>query len=65
VPNRTAYANGADPVQQKASADANAIQDAVNFVAVVDCFHRHLLAPYIAPASAVTISSTTQSRSPS
>jgi hypothetical protein len=44
VPNRTATANGADPVQQKAAADANAVQDAVNLVAVVGCFHRHLLA---------------------
>jgi hypothetical protein len=44
MPNRTAVANGADPVQQKAAADANAVQDAVNLVAVVGCFHRHLLA---------------------
>ena len=42
--NRTAVANGADPVQQKAAADANAVQDACNLVAVVGCFHRHLLA---------------------
>lgn len=44
MPNRTAIADGADPVQQKAAADANAIQDACNPVAVVGCFHRHLLA---------------------
>ena len=44
MPNRSAIANGADPVQQKAAADANAVQDAVNLVAVVGCFHRHLLA---------------------
>lgn len=44
MPSRTANANGADPVQQKAAADANAVQDAVNLVAVVGCFHRHLLA---------------------
>ena len=44
MPNRTAIANGADPVQQKAAADANAVQDACNLVAVVGCFHRHLLA---------------------
>jgi len=37
-------ANGADPIQQKAAADANAVQDACNLVAVVGCFHRHLLA---------------------
>jgi len=42
--NRTDTANGADPVQQKAATDANAVQDACNLVAVVGCFHRHLLA---------------------
>lgn len=42
--NRTAVAYGADPVQQKAASDGNAIQDACNLVAVVGCFHRHLLA---------------------
>ena len=42
--NRTAVANGSDHVQQKAAADANAVQDACNLVAVVGCFHRHLLA---------------------
>lgn len=41
---RTANANGSDPVQLEAAADANAVQDAVNLVAVVGCFHRHLLA---------------------
>lgn len=40
---RTAIANGADPVQQKAAADANAVQDACNLVAIVGAFHRHLL----------------------
>lgn len=40
----TAIANGADPVQQQAAADSNAVQDACNLVAVVGCFHRHLLA---------------------
>ena len=40
--NRTA--NGADPVQQKAACDANAVQNGVNLVAIVGCFHRHLLA---------------------
>ena len=42
--NRTAVANGVDPVQQKAASDGNAVQDACNLVAVVGCFHRHLLA---------------------
>jgi hypothetical protein len=42
--NRTAVANGADPVQQQAASDGNAVQDACNLIAVVGCFHRHLLA---------------------
>lgn len=42
--NRTAVANGADPVQKLAAADGTAVQDACNLVAVVGCFHRHLLA---------------------
>ena len=42
--NRTAVANGADLVQRQAAADGNAVQDACNLVAVVGCFHRHLLA---------------------
>lgn len=41
---QTAIANGNDPVQQRAAADANAVQDGVNVVAIVGCFHRHLLA---------------------
>jgi hypothetical protein len=41
---RSAVANGADAIQQHAAADANAVQDACNLVAVVGCFHRHLLA---------------------
>lgn len=43
MPN-TAAADGLNDVQQKAAADANAVQDACNLVAVVGCFHRHLLA---------------------
>jgi hypothetical protein len=42
--NCTAVANGSEPIQQQAAADANAVQDACNLVAVVGCFHRHLLA---------------------
>ena len=34
---QTAIANGADPIQQSAAAEANAIQDAVNLVAIVGC----------------------------
>jgi hypothetical protein len=44
MPTRTAIANGADPVQQKAAADANAVQDACNIVAIVGASYRHLLA---------------------
>ena len=40
---QTALANGADSIQQNAAADAIAVQDAVNLVAVVGCFHKHLL----------------------
>lgn len=43
MPKRTAIANGADPAQQSAAADANAVQDGVNLIAIVGCFHRHLL----------------------
>ncbi|KAA0131587.1 hypothetical protein FYZ48_25965 [Gimesia chilikensis] len=41
---KTATANGHDEVVQKAAADANTVQDACNLVAVVGCFHRHLVA---------------------
>jgi len=30
--------------ERHAAVDANAVQDAVNLVAIVGCFHRHLLA---------------------
>lgn len=41
---KTAIANGHEEVVQKAAADANQVQDAVNLVAIVGCFHRNLLA---------------------
>lgn len=41
---KTAIANGQDETVQKAAIDANGVQDACNIVAVVGCFHRHLLA---------------------
>lgn len=41
---RTDIANGADPVQQQAASDANAVQDACNLTAIIGAFHRHLLA---------------------
>jgi hypothetical protein len=44
MPNRTATANGGDPIQQKAASDANAVQDGCNLVAIVGTFYRHLLA---------------------
>jgi hypothetical protein len=44
MPNRIAISVGADPVQREAASAANAVQDACNLVAVVGCFHRHLLA---------------------
>lgn len=44
MPTRSARISGADEVQRRAAADAVAVQDAVNVVAVIGCFHRHLLA---------------------
>lgn len=41
---KTAIANGQNEAVQKAAAAACAVQDAVNLVAIVGCFHRHLLA---------------------
>jgi hypothetical protein len=39
----TSIADGNNPVVKSAAQDANAIQDAVNLVAIVGCFHRHLV----------------------
>lgn len=44
MPNRSAVASGAAEAQRHAASDAIAVQNAVNLVAVVGCFHRHLLA---------------------
>jgi hypothetical protein len=44
MPKRTAIANGANEVERKAAEDANEVQDACNIVAIVGCWHRHLLA---------------------
>ncbi|MEZ6142585.1 MAG: hypothetical protein R3B84_18650 [Zavarzinella sp.] len=41
---KTTTAQGNQEVVQKAASDANAVQDACNVVAVVGCFHRHLVA---------------------
>ena len=39
----TAVANGANEVERNAARHANAVQDAVNLVAIVGAWHRHLL----------------------
>jgi hypothetical protein len=39
----TSIADGTIPAVKSAAQDANAVQDAVNLVAIVGCFHRHLL----------------------
>ena len=59
--NRTAVANGADPIQQQAASDSNAVQDACNLVAVVGCFIV-ICSHCIAAASVAMTSSTTLSR---
>jgi len=41
---RTTIANGHNEIIQKAAADAVAVQDAVNLIAIVGSFHRHLQA---------------------
>ena len=40
----TALANGSNEAERKAAQDANEVQDACNLVAIVGCFHQHLLA---------------------
>jgi hypothetical protein len=39
-----AIANGANEAERRAAKDANEVQDGVNLIAIVGCFHRHLLA---------------------
>src|SRR5690606_36628806 len=41
---RTAVAHAQNEIVQQACSDASAVQDAVNLVAIVGSFHRHLLA---------------------
>jgi hypothetical protein len=48
MPTRSAVASGAVEIQRRAASDAVNVQDAVNIVAVVGCFHRHLLALHAA-----------------
>lgn len=40
----TSIADGNVPSVKAAAQDANAVQDAVNLIAIVGCFHRHLMA---------------------
>lgn len=44
MPTHTAVANGTNEVERNAASDAVAVQDAVNLVAVVGAWHRHLIA---------------------
>lgn len=44
MPKTTAVANGSNEVEQAAARDANAVQDACNLVAIVGCWHGHLVA---------------------
>lgn len=40
----TSIADGNNPAVKSAAQDANAVQDAVNLIAIIGCFHRHLMA---------------------
>lgn len=40
----TSIADAMSPAVNSAAQDASAVQDAVNLIAIVGCFHRHLLA---------------------
>lgn len=44
MPSTTATANGSNEAERNAARDANEIQDACNLVAIVGCWHQHLLA---------------------
>ena len=44
MPTVTAIADGNNEVERNAASDAIAVQDAVNLVAIVGAWHRHLLA---------------------
>ena len=39
-----AIANGSNEAERRAAKDANEVQDGVNLIAIVGCFHRHLIA---------------------
>ena len=40
----TAIANGTNEAERKAASDALEVQDGVNIIAIIGCFHRHLIA---------------------
>jgi hypothetical protein len=40
----TDIANGTNEAERKAAKDANEVQDGCNLIAIVGCFHRHLIA---------------------
>ena len=44
MPKTTATANGANEIERQAAIDANEVQDACNLIAIVGCWHRHLVA---------------------
>lgn len=44
MPKITAIAIGTNEVERAAARDANEIQDACNLIAIVGCWHRHLVA---------------------
>jgi len=44
MPKTMALANGSNEVESSAAVDANAVQDACNIVAIVGCWHGHLVA---------------------
>ena len=44
MPKTIAVATGANEVERQAAQDANEVQDACNLIAIVGCWHRHMLA---------------------
>jgi len=41
---KTAIANGANEAERRAASDAREVQDGCNLIAIIGCFHRHLIA---------------------
>jgi hypothetical protein len=46
-----AIANGSNEAERSAARDANEVQNGVNLIAIVGCFHRHLIAVSLQCAS--------------